>query len=181
MTKQQSHKQVSEMAKEQQCEEQLQEKEKIMTEYINTLKRVQADFENYIKRTEKEKPLIERQAQQKIFLEMLKIVDVFEAALNTLKKQQGNQETVKGIHMVYNQLMQFLQHHNIKPIETQELDPFKHEVLKKVESDQEENSIIEVIQKGYIFHEFILRPSKVIISNGKKEVKNHNSEVIQNG
>ena len=165
-----------------QLEQKLNDKEKIIEDHVNTLKRVQAEFENYMKRVEKEKQMIEIHSQHKIFAELLKIVDAFEAAIYSLQKQQGNEEIIKGIKMIYTQFTKFLEQHSVKKIDTkeQQLDPFKHEVLKKVESEKEENCIIEEIQKGYTFHDHVLRPSRVIISDGKKEVKNHNSEVTQN-
>lgn len=153
----------------------IEEKNKQLEETINLLKRVQADFENYIKRIEKEKIQLENKIKQNIFLDLLKIVDSFESALSFLKKTESNKETITGIENMNNQIKKFLENHHLKEIHSagEKLDPFKHEVIKKEESEEEENTIIKEIQKGYFFNGDILRPSKVIISNGKKGINNH--------
>ena len=162
-------------------EKQLQEKNKQIEENINNLKRLQADFENHIKRTEKENSLIEIKSKQKLFLEILKKVDTFEAALDSLKKTESNKETLQGIGNIHNQLVKFLEGHQVNKIQiTEKLDPFKHEVIKQLESDKEENTILEEVQKGYLFHNDILRPSKVIVSKKIEVKENLNTEMKQN-
>ena len=150
-------------------------KEKIIEEQVNLMKRLQADFENYIKRTEKEKQAIEKRTLQRICAEFLNIVDDFDAALNTLEKEQ---ESTKGIEMIYDQITKFLERHHVKKIETtsQLADPFKHEVIKKIDSDQAENMILTEVKKGYMFYDDILRPSKVVVSSGKKGEEMSNQE-----
>jgi len=106
-------------------------------------------------------------------LDLIKIVDHFEEAMKSLKEEN---EIINGIKMIYDQLLSLLQKNNVRPIETigKKLNPHEHEAIRNQESDKEEGTIIAEIQKGYLFHDNILRPSKVIVSNGKKEVmKSH--------
>ncbi len=161
---------------ERKCEEQA----KIIEDYTNSLKRLQADFENYIKRVEKEKENINQAANYGLLLEIIKITDHFEEAVKSIKEEN---EFSKGIKMIYSQLQGLLQKNHVVAIESigRKLNPHEHDAIKNQESDEEEGTVLAEIQKGYLFYGRVLRPSKVIISNGKKEeAKNHNSEVIQN-
>lgn len=157
--------------KEPELETTIKEKDTLIQNQINDIKRLQADFENYIKRTNKEKEELKEISKQELIVKLLNIIDDFDKAVSHLNKEDEN---TQGINMIYNQLISFLQENQIKPINSigEKSDPFKHEVIKKIESNEEEGRIIEEIQKGYLFKDQVLRHSKVIISNGKKENQN---------
>ena len=170
-----SEKQSSKKVKEKDTE-----KDKIQ-EYENGLKRLQAEFENYIKRTEKEKESIAKNSTGAIIKKLLFVVDEFEHGL----AQINDKEAMNGLKMIYSNVIKFLEEQGAKPINSlgNKPDPFMHEVIKHEESTAEDGTIIKEIQKGYLFHDLLLRPSKVIIAkNSTKEVpKNSQSEeVIQN-
>jgi len=146
----------------------LKEKEEIIKDYIDKLKRVQADFENYIKRAEKQKQEFARYTNKNLLVKLLNITDNFKHALKAIKKTETEDETIKGIKMIFDQLHKLLKEESVRPIEAlgKKYDPYIHEVIKQSETDDEDGTILEEIQTGYFLHDIVLRPSKVIISTG---------------
>ena len=146
--------------------EQMQSK---LDEYTNMLKHLQADFENYTKRVQKEKSEFSQYASYKVLSRIVNIVDDFEKALETLQTTY-TKEQLEGLSIIYKQLHKVLVEEGVKPIESlgNKFDPFKHEVMDIIEGD-EDNIVVNELQKGYIMHDKILRPSKVSISKKKEE------------
>ena len=141
----------------------LELKDQEIQNYINGLKRLQADFENYIKRSEKDKIEFSKYASVELIIKLLEIIDDFERAIETIK----NDENVKGLEMIFNQLKRTLEEEGVRPIISlgEKFDPSKHEVVSHLESNEhEEDVVMQEFQKGYWFKDKIARPSKVIIS-----------------
>lgn len=151
----------------------LKEAEGKIKSYVNDLQRLQAEFENYIKRSNKEKEKIKLIAQHQLIFKLLPLLGEFEKAINSMKESQGKESTNEGIKMIFNQLYKTLEEEGLKPIESigKKHDPFLHEVIKIIDSREEEGIVLEEIQKGYLFNDNLLRPAKVIVSNGKNEQK----------
>lgn len=143
------------------------ELEKQIEEYKNSLIRLQADFENYIKRTNKEKDEIIRLANSNLIKELLIVLDDFEQAL----QKTEDEENKEGLILLHKNFFKILENQGLKQIESlgKKFDPYTHEVIKSINSNKEENEVVEEVQKGYFLHDIILRPSRVIISNGKNE------------
>ena len=143
--------------------------EEQLLEYTNTLKRLQADFENYIKRSEKEKEEMTQYSNHKLISKMLNVMDDFEKALDVTKGV--NKEVGEGIEMVYKNLNKVLHDEGVFQINAtgNKLDPFKHEVIDIINGD-EDDLVVEELQRGYMLKNKVLRPSKVRISKsgGKK-------------
>lgn len=139
--------------------EQLKEE---LNDYTEQLKRLQAEFENYQKRVAKEQKDFVCFANEKLIAELLTIMDDFEKALPNVKE--------KGIQMIYNKLSKLLESQGVKPIKAkgEKFDTFKHEVLCTQESDEEEDIVVEEIQKGYEMNGKIIRYAKVKITKAKK-------------
>lgn len=137
-------------------------------ELLETLQRVQADFENYKKRVEKEKSGFVKSACSGIIAELLPVLDNFEVAL---KNAAGNNEFVDGIKMIYSQLFSILEKNGLKQIEAEgkKFNPYVHEALMQEESDKDEGTIIEEFQKGYMLGDAVLRHSKVKVSRKKEK------------
>lgn len=137
-----------------------------LKEAVETLQRVQADFENYKKRVENEKQCFLKSACSAIILEILPAVDSFEIALKT---NSNSDDFRKGMEMIYAQLVSILEKNGLKPIkaEGEKFDPYMHEALMQEESDSEKGVIIEEFQKGYTMNDSVLRHSKVKVSAGK--------------
>jgi len=143
--------------------EQLKEQ---LVEYIDQLKRLQAEFENYQKRVDKERKEFVCFANERMVCELLCILDDFEKALQSTQDE--------GIKMLYSKFKKIIEQHGVKQImltNGQRFDAFKHEVLCTEESDKHpEDTIISEIQKGYEMNGKIIRFTKVKIAKAKKSV-----------
>jgi len=143
--------------------------------YLEQLKRLQAEFENYIKRVEKDQERTINHAKSELFLKFITIKENFERAIPITKHNDG-------LAMIHQQIGKLLNEEGIREIKSlgEKFDHGMHEVIKTV--DGVENKIIEVVQQGYHFGDKILRPSKVVIGRkvqdpSKKSVtteKKHN-------
>ena len=164
MTEENNQKEESVEIKENNIEEQ-----KETEDYINTLRRLQAEFENYIKRTEKEKQELTKYATHKVIIKLLKIIDDYEKALETIKPKL-DQEITRGLEMIHKQLHRVLEEEGVSQIKTEKtkFDPYKHEVIDTTEG-KEDNLIVDEIQRGYMIHDKVLRTSKVRISKKRDE------------
>lgn len=153
--------------------DELKIKDQTIQDHINDLKRLQADFENYIKRSEKDNVEFSKYANSNLIIKLLGIIDDFERAFETMKED----ENARGISMILNQLNKVLEEEGIRPIITrgEKFDPYKHEVISHIETDDhEEGIIVQEFQKGYWYKDKVIRSSKVIIS------KKPNLEVNKN-
>ncbi len=137
-----------------------------IAELTDTLKRLQADFENYKKRVEKEKADFQRYAQAKLITNFLPLLDSFELALKN-NNGSDHEKFAKGIELIYAQFYSMLESQGLKPIEASGriFDPYKHEALMQAESSQDD-IILEELQRGYMLNDIIIRTSKVKV--GKK-------------
>ncbi len=146
----------------------LEEETKKVKEYVEHLQRLQAEFENYRKRAEQEKKLIIKQANQELIQKLLNMLDSFELAFKAIKEED---EFSKGIKMIYSEFYSTLEKEGLKSINClgKKFDPHFNEVLLQEESDKEEGTIIEELQKGYMLNDRVVRFSKVKISKGKSK------------
>ena len=125
-------------------------------DYLERLQRLQAEFENFRKRTEKERLEILRNANEDLIIKLLGVLDNFELALKNIND--------KGVSMIYSELYSILEKEGLKTIETEgKFDPKKHEALIQ-EAGEEDEKILEEIQKGYTLNDKVIRASKVKIS-----------------
>lgn len=147
-------------------------------ELTDTLQHLQAEFENYKKRVDKEKVEFVKYAKADLVGKLLPLLDAFEIAMNSTSDKEN---FVQGIEMVYSQLISALEAEGLRPIDTlgKKFDPFYHEVMLKQKSDKEEGLILEELQKGYMFGDKILRHSKVKISERVKDKKEDNDNKKQ--
>lgn len=155
----------------------LEEKSKMATDYLSSLQRVSADFENYKKRIEKEKAEWIRFANESLILDLLVSIDNFERALKAAKENKDYENLRKGTEMIYKEMMGILKKNGLEEIKTvgENFDPYKHEAVEQIiENDCEDGTIVEEYQKGYTLHSKVIRPSKVKVIKSKsdrKEVK----------
>jgi molecular chaperone GrpE len=128
------------------------------------LKRLQAEFENYQKRTAKE--YLERMDLGKMELakSMLNVADEFEHALNHLKGEEK-----KGMEMIFHSFMKSLVQQGIRPMECigKKYDPYNHDVINQQVSDKEDGIILAEAKKGYYYKDKVLRHAEVVISKKK--------------
>jgi len=135
-------------------------------EYFNYLQRLKAEFDNFRKRTVKEKEEISKYASERIISSLLPVLDNFERALESAKKNKDFDSFSQGVEMIFRQFMKILEEEGLRPIEAvgKPFDPNLHEAMFREESDQEENIILEELQKGYYLKDKVIRPSRVKVS-----------------
>jgi len=140
-----------------------------IAELTDTLKRVQADYENYRKRIERDMKEWKKYAAKDLVIKLLPILDSFELALLHMDKKD---EHVKGIEMLYGQLRSLLEQEGIHALDCigKRFDPTQHEALLTQEHEGEADIVLEELQKGYLMYDQVIRPAKVTISKAKKEV-----------
>jgi len=158
---QQFEEQIGELEEELAAEK--EEKEK----YVNRLQRLQADFSNYKKRIEKEKKRANQQAIKELVEDLLPIIDNFERALNTSQDSEEAADVLKGVEMIYKQLVDLLHKKGVEEIATvgEEFDPNFHEAAMTEESEEYESGvIIEEMQPGYKLDNLVIRPAMVKIA-----------------
>src|SRR5215218_4135104 len=138
-------------------------------ELISTLQRLQADFDNYRKRAARDQEALVARAGERIVKELLPILDDLERALEAAEQhEEGRQD---GVQLVHRQLEQLLEKEGLAPVETDgQFDPHVHEALLTQPSNEDEGSVIEVLQKGYRLGDRVLRPARVVVAGPKEEV-----------
>ena len=130
----------------------------------NKLLRLQADFKNYKNRVEKEKKSIYAFAGEEIISQMLPVLDNFDRALDSMDEDNSFYE---GIKMIYDELVQVLTNNGLKEINCidEQFDPdFHHAVFAEEVEGKEEGLVIEVLQKGYMLNDKVIRPSMVKVA-----------------
>lgn len=143
-------------------------------EYLDALKRLQAEFDNFRKRVIKENEQISRQASAEVVQEVLPVLDNFERAVKAAI-EHDEEVLSTGVELVYNQLRDILYRRGLCEIEAEgaTFDPTLHEaVLCKPSREHEEGKVTEVLEKGYHFHDRVMRPARVVVSSGNDESSN---------
>ncbi|WP_236345241.1 nucleotide exchange factor GrpE [Paenibacillus plantiphilus] len=130
--------------------------------------RAQADFDNFRRRTLKEKEELGQYASMKLIGELLPVVDNFDRAIEAAKSGGGEADSFsKGIDMIFRQLVGVLEQEGLKQMETvgQPFNPDYHQAIMQVESEEhEEGIVVEEVQKGYMLKDKVLRPAMVKVS-----------------
>ena len=107
---------------------------------------------------------------EKFAKDLLEVVDNFERALKHMEKLEGCKEAYTGVEMIYRQLLRVFEKYGIVPVEVEKFDHALCEAVGTVPTDEvEENTILEVVQKGYKLHDRVLRPAKVIVAVPKNQ------------
>ena len=155
-----SEKTVSEL------EERLALLEQERDEYLNDLKRIAADFENYRRRAARDQESLVARAHERLVKELLPVLDDLERALEAAAEHE-EAKLEDGVRLVHRELSQALAKEGLVEIETNgRFDPHVHEALLSQPSEADEGTVIEVIQKGYRLGDRVLRPARVVISQG---------------
>jgi len=134
-------------------------------ELNNRCLRAHADLENFKRRAQREKQDSIRFANKQIFLQILDVLDNFERALAAI--QDPNDNFVVGVKMIQKQLVEVLTSNGVTLVEAEGkiFDPYLHDAIaQEVTDEHEENAVIEVFQKGYLYRDSLLRPAKVKVA-----------------
>ena len=133
-------------------------------ELISTLQRLQADFENFRKRAQRDQEALVARAGERIVKELLPVLDDLERALEAAE-QHEEAKLEEGVRLVHRALSQTLERQGLKEIPTNgRFDPHVHEALLSQPSEAEEGSVLEVVQKGYRLGDRVLRPARVVVA-----------------
>lgn len=130
--------------------------------------RQMAEFDNFRKRTEKEKAAMFEIGAKSVIEKLLPVVDNFERGFSTVSEEDKDDAFVKGMEMVYKQIMATLETIGVKPIEAvgQEFNPDLHNAVMHVDDETVgENIVVEEFQKGYTYHDSVVRYSMVKVAN----------------
>lgn len=141
-------------------------KQEKIDELEDKVKRQLAEFENFRKRTEKEKATMFEAGAKSVIEKILPVIDNFERGLATIKEEDKTNPHVEGMNMIYKQLMTELDKLEVKPIEAvgQEFNPDFHNAIMQVESDEYESGIIaQELLKGYTYRDSVIRHSMVAV------------------
>ena len=140
----------------------IEEQKETIQQYKDKIQRIQADFENYKKRSEKSRAEFVKYANEGLILKVLEAYEDLERALEV----KEDKDLREGVELIYKKMTKILEDEGVQAIDTdhQKFDPFKHEALMTENNeDYENNEIIQDLQKGYTLNDKVIRYSKVIV------------------
>ena len=155
----------SEMLKKKKKKDKMEEK---LEELEDRVKRQMAEFDNFRKRTEKEKSHMYEVGARDVIEKILPVVDNFERGLASVSEDQKENPVIVGMDKIYNQLMTTLTDLGVEPIEAvgEEFDPNYHNAVMHVEDEElGENVVAEEFLKGYMYKDTVIRHSMVKVAN----------------
>jgi len=135
----------------------------------NRLLRLQADFDNFRKRVERERKELADRILEEFVTELLSVVDHFELGLRAAEQHEKNAAVVEGFRHVYRELMRLLEKHGVRPMEVvgKPFDPEIHDAVAQIPSDEyPENVVIAEVRRGYTMDGRLLRVARVVVSSG---------------
>jgi molecular chaperone GrpE len=134
-------------------------------ELTDMLKRLQADFENYKKRVESQRADLIAESTRKVLSEIIPVLDNFEIALQHADKS-SKEDMISGFRMIYANLEDTLKKNGLEEIDAHKKDfnPFEHEAIMQEESDEDDDKVIGIFQKGYRLNKKVIRHAKVKLS-----------------
>ena len=136
-------------------------------QFLMLLQRTRADFENYQKRSQREREQDRRYVYGPFVLGLLPVLDNLERATAAARQAGESGPLVQGVAMVQTQLLDLLSRHGIKPIEAQgkPFDPNLHQaVMQEPTADQPPNTVVRVLEQGFMIHDRVLRPASVVVA-----------------
>ena len=152
--------------KEKKKEKQKDKRDERIEELTDQVKRQMAEFENFRKRTDKEKTQMYEVGAKSIIEKILPVVDNFERGLAAVPEEQKSDAFVEGMDKIYKQMMTVFDELDVKPIEAvgKEFDPEFHNAVMQVESEEYESGIVaQELQKGYMYRDSVVRHSMVAV------------------
>ena len=147
--------------------------ESVQPNYKADLQRMAADFSNYRKRNDAERIEFAKFAKADLITKLLDVLDGYDRALASMPEDVKGQPWVEGMWLVERKLRQILEGEGLEPIDSQgkPFDPYVHEAVAQVESDQPEGTVIEEHQKAYRLHDRVIRPALVSVAKPKNREK----------
>lgn len=153
--------------KKSKVEEQLEKAESEILDLKDKHIRLQAEFDNYRKRTLKERMELLKTASESLLVGILPVIDDFDRAVQTLNAIDDESPAKEGVKLIYNKFQEFLKQNGVKEIEAKDqvFDTDLHEAITTFPAPTEDlkGKIIDVVQKGYYLNDKVIRHSKVVI------------------
>jgi molecular chaperone GrpE len=149
----------------------LQSAEQKRDEYLDLAQRTRADFENYQKRMKRDLVEERRYAQMPLASDLLAALDNLERATSAAEKAGEKGPLVQGVALVHTQLLDILRRHGVTRIEArgQPFDPNLHQaVMQQASREHPPMTVLDVLEPGYLIHERVLRPARVVVSTADK-------------
>jgi len=138
-------------------------------EYLDALQRLKAEFDNYRKRVARDQQGLAARAHERLVKELVPVLDDLERALEAVAEHE-EAKLDEGVRLVHRSLADLLAREGLVEVDTDgKFDPHTQEALLSQPSDEEEGSVIQVLQKGYSLGERVLRPARVVVSSGRPE------------
>jgi molecular chaperone GrpE len=139
-------------------------------ELTNDLKRMAADFANYRKRNEAERTEFSKFAKADLISKILDVLDGFDRALATIPEELKGTPWVEGMWLLERKLRGILEVEGLKPVDSigAQFDPYQHEAVAQVPSEQPEGTVIAEHQKAYRLYDKLIRPALVTVSSGSE-------------
>ncbi|HEX6762858.1 MAG TPA: nucleotide exchange factor GrpE [Gaiellaceae bacterium] len=135
-------------------------------EYLDALQRLKAEFDNYRKRVAREEAALGARASERLVKELVPVLDDLERALEAATEHE-EARLEEGVALVHRSLADLLAREGLAEVPTEgRFDPHSQEALLSQPSDEEEGTVIQVLQKGYLLGDRVLRPARVVISAG---------------
>ena len=136
--------------------------------------RTAAEFENYRRRTESEKNEWILRGTRELVLKVCDVLDNFDRAIETGVQEHQFENFLKGVEMIHKQLEGVLAREGVSRIEAQGalFDPMVHDAVSHIPSPEPSDTVINVVQNGYIMHDRVIRPARVVVSRGPQENEN---------
>ena len=138
-------------------------------EYLANWQRTQADFTNYRRRSEQEKEELGKSANTQLILDILPVLDDLERAFESITPEVAELSWVEGIRLIERKLQTGLEAQGVSQIKAlgEAFDPNFHEA--EMHDKGEDGMVIQELQKGYMLHDRVIRPSRVVVGNGETE------------
>ena len=145
----------------------------VADDYKADLQRMAADFANYRKRNDAERTEFAKFAKADLITKLLDVLDGYDRALASVPDELKAQPWVEGMWLVERKLRQILEAEGLEPVDSlgKPFDPYVHEAVAHVESDQPEGTVIAEHQKAYRLHDRVIRPALVSVAKAKKKEK----------
>jgi molecular chaperone GrpE len=135
-------------------------------EYLDALQRLKAEFENYRKRVQRDQSGLVARASERLVKQLLPVLDDLERALEAAA-QHEEAKLEEGVRLVHRSLADALAREGLVEVETEgPFDPHTQEALLAQPSEADEGTVIQVLQKGYRLGDYVLRPARVVVSQG---------------
>lgn len=148
------------------------EQKALAQDYYDQLVRLKADFDNFRRRSEKEKKDYLDWGKEKILVKQIAIDDVLQHALKSAKTGNNIESIIVGLDMISKEFAKMLKEEGVEEIQCEKFDPNMCEALDYVESDEEDGKVLEVYQKGYKMNGKLVRTAKVKVAKNDKKYEN---------